>query len=88
MGAPMHHNSDAGSAKILILVLLAVLAYVIVITYRDAAPKVRAMGEATNACVARGEQYFRDIGSWPRLSSGEDAKLEVWRRCRNIPTAF
>lgn len=40
------------------------------------------------ACLAKGERYFRDIGSWPYLSSGESAEQAVKRRCGASLAAF
>lgn len=39
-------------------------------------------------CVKRGIAYFKEIGSYPRLSSGEDAEQEAKERCARTPTAF
>jgi hypothetical protein len=40
------------------------------------------------ACISRGVSYFREIGSYPRLSDGGDAELVARDRCRRTVTAF
>lgn len=32
-------------------------------------------------CVTRGEVYYREIGSFPRFSTGEDTMTEILKRC-------
>lgn len=39
-------------------------------------------------CVRRGIAYFKEIGSWPRLSDGRDAEQVVKERCRRSTQAF
>jgi hypothetical protein len=40
------------------------------------------------ACVARGEKYFKEIGSYPTLSNGQDANEVAHERCSRTTTAF
>lgn len=48
--------------------------------------------EEVNACVERGVEYFKDIGSYPTLSSapnkGRDAEEVARERCNRTTTAF
>jgi hypothetical protein len=41
-----------------------------------------------DACVARGIAYFKDVGSFPYLSTGRDAVEVAIERCRRTTTAF
>jgi len=45
-------------------------------------------GKAVADCQARGEVYFREIGSWPKLKNGDDASSTARSRCLNTTTAF
>ncbi|RYD86049.1 MAG: hypothetical protein EOP84_00310 [Verrucomicrobiaceae bacterium] len=40
------------------------------------------------ACVKRGVEYFKEIGSYPRLSDGRDAAKVADERCGRTLTAF
>lgn len=42
----------------------------------------------TRECVELGINYYKDIGSYPSLSSGKDARTEVNERCRRSALAF
>lgn len=44
--------------------------------------------DAFTACVLKGEKYFKDIGSFPKLSDGRDALAVAWERCSRTTTAF
>lgn len=39
-------------------------------------------------CIDRGEEYFKNIGSFPMLSTGEDARATAVKRCNRSNTAF
>lgn len=39
-------------------------------------------------CIDRGIAYFKDIGSWPTLSSGRDAETVAQERCSRTTGAF
>jgi hypothetical protein len=41
-----------------------------------------------DACIQRGIQYYKDIGSYPTLSNGENADKKVSERCNRTATAF
>jgi len=41
-----------------------------------------------DACISRGIAYYKDIGSYPTLSNGEDAATKVKTRCNRTTTAF
>ena len=47
---------------------------------------------AIEACVERGVSYFKEIGSYPTLSSapnaGRKAEVVARERCNRTPTAF
>lgn len=42
----------------------------------------------TRECIELGIDYYKEIGSYPVLSSGKDAKSEVNERCRRSALAF
>jgi hypothetical protein len=48
--------------------------------------------EEVNACVERGVEYFKEIGSYPTLSSapnkGRNAEDVALERCNRTTTAF
>lgn len=48
--------------------------------------------EEVNACVERGVEYFKEIGSYPTLSSapneGRNAEDVARERCNRTTTAF
>lgn len=39
-------------------------------------------------CAARGERYFKEIGSYPYLSDGRRAVDVARERCQRSPSAF
>ncbi|RFC81424.1 hypothetical protein C9E89_021965 [Acinetobacter sichuanensis] len=39
-------------------------------------------------CVENGVQYFKDIGSYPKLSDGKHAENVVRERCNRSSVAF
>ena len=41
-----------------------------------------------STCVQRGTKYYKEIGSYPVLSSGEDAEVKVRQMCSNSGFAF
>ena len=48
-----------------------------------------AIGLPTHSeCVELGMQYYKDIGSFPTLSTGEDALEKVIGMCTRSPIAF
>lgn len=47
-----------------------------------------APDSAVLACTARGVKYFGEIGSWPRLSDGRDARAVAADRCSRSTAAF
>ncbi|MDF0750167.1 hypothetical protein NLU14_07970 [Marinobacter sp. 71-i] len=48
--------------------------------------------EKVNACIERGVEYFKEIGSYPTLSSapnkGRNAEEVALERCNRTTTAF
>jgi hypothetical protein len=59
--------------------------FLFTISVHDAA----ASGTPTyRECVEMGIQYYKDIGSYPKLSTGEDALEKVMSMCTNSPFAF
>lgn len=44
--------------------------------------------EEYEACVERGIRYYKEIGSFPRLSTGEKAEHAAKKRCRRSKHAF
>ncbi len=48
-----------------------------------------AAGNPTHSeCVEMGIEYYKEIGSFPRLSTGEDAVEKVIDMCTRSPLAF
>jgi len=43
---------------------------------------------AYEICKLKGHAYFKEIGSWPRLSDGRDAEVVAAERCSNTTGAF
>lgn len=39
-------------------------------------------------CFEKGEQFYKDIGSYPRLSTGELADVVISRKCARNPKTF
>jgi hypothetical protein len=39
-------------------------------------------------CYRRGVAYFKEIGSYPKLSDGRSAEMVASERCNRTPTAF
>jgi hypothetical protein len=39
-------------------------------------------------CVKKGETYYKEIGSYPRLSTGESADELIKQKCYNTTGAF
>ena len=50
-------------------------------------PTPRTAGSVSE-CRRMGEAYFREIGAWPLLSSGEDAATVAAERCTRMRAAF
>ena len=40
------------------------------------------------SCLTKGAAYFREIGSYPKLSDGRDADTVAKERCYNTTGAF
>lgn len=36
---------------------------------------------ALNACIEKGVKYYKDLGSYPILSTGESADLKIREKC-------
>jgi len=55
-------------------------------------PEADRSNSEVDACVERGVQYFKDIGSYPTLSSppnkGRSAEEVARERCNRTTTAF
>ena len=43
---------------------------------------------SSNNCVEKGIEYYKEIGSFPRLSDGREAANVVKERCGRSPVAF
>lgn len=39
-------------------------------------------------CQTKGRSYYREIGSYPRFSTGELAEGEIIKRCKDEPWTF
>lgn len=39
-------------------------------------------------CLTKGRAYFKEIGSWPKLSDGRDVEVVAAERCTNAGGAF
>jgi len=51
-------------------------------------PAAAQSSQAIEACVGRGIAYFKEIGSYPRLSDGRSAAQVARERCNRTTTAF
>ena len=47
-----------------------------------------AAGQSFSQCRSDGAAYYREIGSWPYLSTGESARAKVSRMCSRNVNAF
>lgn len=60
--------------------------------YRAATGATGATGPASatlySECVGKGVAYFQEIGSWPKLSDGRDARSVAAERCNRTTGAF
>jgi hypothetical protein len=74
-----------------VLVVGAIVLGVLMLGARDGgnqpAAQFVAMDERAS-CTARGVAYFKEIGSWPTLSSGADAFNAAYERCQRSVMAF
>jgi hypothetical protein len=61
-------------------------------TRTGSVPRRDRSDSEVEACVERGVQYFKDIGSYPTLSSppnkGRSAEVVARERCNRTTTAF
>lgn len=59
---------------------------------REAVPMsptaIGAQSQDEVICRYKGQDYFKEIGSWPRLSDGRDAEQVVRERCARSVQAF
>lgn len=56
---------------------------------KDAREWRQERDKAISECTSKGIAYFKSIGSYPTLSSGDDAKYTAKERCIKQPyTAF
>ena len=53
-----------------------------------AAYPLDAAGQSFSQCRSDGAAYYREIGSWPYLSTGESARAKVSRMCSRNVNAF
>ena len=44
--------------------------------------------DKVSECIDRGIQYFDELGSYPTLSNGQDARKTATERCNRTTTAF
>lgn len=49
---------------------------------------VKEQTKVSNECVRKGLSYYRSIGAYPKLSTGEDAYLKVKELCSRSSVAF
>ncbi len=43
---------------------------------------------SVRSCEDKGEDYFKELGSWPQLGDGRNAASVVRERCARSQTAF
>jgi hypothetical protein len=70
---------------------LAILCAAVYLGYRallPAAPAVGADNAAGTSCFDRGVAYYREIGSYPTLSNGENADRKIAGMCERSNMAF
>lgn len=86
---------NLGAVRTSRILLVLMLATVGAATFYSAGEKsgARADDSTTDAaeiaaCVERGVTYYREIGSYPTLSDGRDARRVAEERCRRTTTAF
>lgn len=84
-------TSSSGIKFILLISILSITALNFsTIIQTDTTTKNRnaAKVPSTRECVELGIDYYKEIGSYPLLSSGKDARTEVNERCRRSSLAF
>lgn len=73
-------------------VIGAVIVIVVVLRLAGAIEPVERSSSSTtdsvSSCVDRGVAYFREIGSWPTLSDGRNAREVAAERCSRTTGAF
>jgi predicted RNA-binding Zn-ribbon protein involved in translation (DUF1610 family) len=77
-------------AKVIKWIMLGGLAYMVYscVTGPSSSARRAERAGAFDLCVLKGEKYFRGIGSWPILTTGEKAADVAIRRCQNTTGAF
>jgi protein involved in sex pheromone biosynthesis len=55
---------------------------------KDSLKELEVATKKMNQCYYKGIQYFKDIGSYPYLTTGEHADSVVERRCFRSVNAF
>lgn len=63
---------------------LAIVLFSLIAVQQAAATRAPTYSE----CVEMGIQYYKEIGSYPKLSTGEDALEKVLAICKNSLLAF
>jgi heat shock protein HslJ len=54
----------------------------------ESAEHYSSSSSAVATCTQRGVKYFKEIGSYPTLSSGKDATATAKARCNRTTSAF
>jgi uncharacterized paraquat-inducible protein A len=88
-GAPAKKKTSP--VTVVVAVLIAAVAVFAVLGGQPRGSSA-AHQQQVEACVARGVQYFKDVGSFPTLTAapnkGKDAAVEARERCNRTLTAF
>ena len=64
------------------------LLVILLLTFSSVAFSSKSHEEKVKECTQRGVKYFKEIGSFPKLSDGRDAKEVAEERCRRTLTAY
>lgn len=68
--------------------VLALAAGLAVLAIYFVAERTKSSTPTFGSCLENGRRYFKEIGSWPRLSDGRDAEEVAGDRCRRRYEAF
>ena len=71
------------------LLLLSAIVFIVLIVPSSSKSESGADGSTSlNNCIARGIDYYREIGSYPYLTDGRKAESVARERCGRTPSAF
>jgi hypothetical protein len=79
-------EDESGVSNIGCFGALVIVLFVVWVVWPQSKPRSKSSG-ITN-CVEKGVAYFKDIGSYPNLSTGRDARSVALERCSRTTKAF